>query len=191
MSVKAIVDAWSGQSNLQHTPHPKNSVCSSPRVQSVSLCSLLAVSPYSSTARLLSFSIIFIIPLLCQSRAQNGSQLCKNKGQTPKYTFQAMMQSIHNHLSNIIVTHDKITWTNLALIIARVFTLPPFICLHGSHFSYHSFFPLTSFPWHFNFWTLPTLCNYAILLTGYHAFSKSLRIQYMFVFLYFDFCTRE
>lgn len=138
--VKAIVDAWSGRSDLQHIPHPKNSVYSSPGVQSVSLCSLPADSPYSSTSRL-SFSTIFIIPFLCQAKAQNGSQPCKNRSQTPKYAFQAIMQSIHNHLSNIIVMNDTISWTNLSPIIAHVFTLPPFFCLHSFHFSYHSFFP--------------------------------------------------
>lgn len=124
MSVKAIVDAWSGWRDLKHIPHSKNTVCFSPRVQSVSL----ADSPDSSTSRLSSFSTIFITSFFCQAKAQNGSQLCKHKFQTPKYAFQAIVQSIHNHLSSIVVTNNTITWTNLSLIIACIFTLPPFVC---------------------------------------------------------------
>lgn len=82
---------------------PSQELYFSPRIQSISLCSLLADFPYSSTSRCFLSVTFSPYNFTVQAKAQNASQLCKNKVRTPKYAFRVIMQPICNHLSCVIV----------------------------------------------------------------------------------------
>lgn len=103
-----------------------------PKSTSISLCSLLADSPYSSTPRVF-LSVPFHHTIyLSKQKHKMAPTWVKIKFKLQSLSFkpqQDLFSIIFPVLEQQLSPNSSITWRNMFLSIACVFTLPPFICV--------------------------------------------------------------
>ena len=135
-------------------------VCSlGPKSASISLCSLPAELPQSSTPRVF-LSVPFHHTIYLSKQKHKMVPSCVKI----KFKLQSLPFKPQRNLSPIIFPvlelqlsqNSSVTWTNVSLSTARVFTLPPFICLTvPTSLSLTTYFFPSCFSHDFFFPTLP------------------------------------